>query len=100
MFYRLYLIIDLFSRKIVGWEIWETEEAKYAEELMKKTVISEKINGRPLVLHSDNGSPMKAVSIADRLSRQCGFLSHCLRIFEPVSAEEWAIRTEFVPMAA
>lgn len=59
-FYRLYLIIDIFSRKIVGWEIWETEEAKYAEELIKKTVVNEKIQGRPLVLHSDNGSPMKA----------------------------------------
>ncbi len=62
MFYRLYLIIDIFSRKIVGWEIWEKEEAKYAEELMKKTVVSEKIQGRPLVLHSDNGSPMKAAT--------------------------------------
>lgn len=62
MFYRLYLIIDIFSRKIVGWEIWETEEAIYPEELMKKTVISEKIQGRPLVLHSDNGSPMKAAT--------------------------------------
>lgn len=54
MFYRLCLI--------VGWEIWEREEAKYAEELMKKTVISEKIQGRPLVLHSDNGSPKKAAT--------------------------------------
>jgi putative transposase len=62
LFYRLYLIIDLFSRKIVGWEIWETEEAKYAEELVKKAVVSEKIQGRPLVLHSDNGSPMKAAT--------------------------------------
>lgn len=62
LFYRLYLIIDLFSRKIVGWEIWGTEEAKYAEELMKKAVVSEKIQGRPLVLHSDNGSPMKAAT--------------------------------------
>jgi len=62
MYYRLYLIIDIFSRKIVGWEIWETEESQYAEELMKKTVISEKIQGRPLVLHSDNGSPMKAAT--------------------------------------
>ena len=60
LFYRLYMIIDLFSRKIVGWEIWETEEAKFAEELIKKAIINEKIQGRPLVLHSDNGSPMKA----------------------------------------
>lgn len=62
LFYRLYMIIDLFSRKIVGWEIWETEEAKYAEELIKKAIINEKIQGRPLVLHSDNGSPMKAAT--------------------------------------
>ncbi|ESU31422.1 hypothetical protein G3A_16795, partial [Bacillus sp. 17376] len=62
LYYRLYLILDLFSRKIVGWEIWKTEEAKYAEELIKKTVVSEKIHGRPLVLHSDNGSPMKAAT--------------------------------------
>ncbi len=62
MFYRLYMIIDLFSRKIVGWEIGETEEAKYAEELMKKTVINERIQGKPLVLHSDDGNPMKAAT--------------------------------------
>lgn len=34
LFYRLYMIIDLFSRKIVGWEIWETEEAKFTEEFI------------------------------------------------------------------
>lgn len=62
LYYRLYLIIDLFSRKIVGWDIWETEEAKYAKELIKKAVINEKIQGAPLVLHSDNGSPMKAAT--------------------------------------
>ena len=61
-YYRLYLILDLFSRKIVGWDIWDTEEAKYAEELIKKAVINEKIQGAPLVLHSDNGSPMKAAT--------------------------------------
>lgn len=42
------MIIDVFSRKIVGREIWETKEAKYAEELIKKAVISEKIQGNLL----------------------------------------------------
>ena len=45
LFYRLYLILDLFSRKVVGWEVWETEEAKHAETLVKKAVINEKIQG-------------------------------------------------------
>lgn len=62
LYYRLYLILDLFSRKAVGWEVWETEEAKYAETLVKRAVMNERIQGAPLVLHSDNGSPMKATT--------------------------------------
>lgn len=31
LYYRLYFIIDLYSHKIVGWEIWETKTAEYAE---------------------------------------------------------------------
>jgi transposase InsO family protein len=62
MYHRLYLVIDLFSRKIVGWEIWETETAANAEKLIKKAVMKEEIHGKPLVLHSDNGSPMKAAT--------------------------------------
>ena len=62
LYYKLYLIIDIFSRKIVGWEVWETEDAAHAGELIKKTIVIEKIHGAPLVLHSDNGSPMKAAT--------------------------------------
>lgn len=60
LYFKLYLIIDIFSRKIVGWEVWEVEDAEHAKELVKRAVIKEKINGKPLVLHSDNGAPMKA----------------------------------------
>ncbi|WP_430750648.1 IS3 family transposase [Heyndrickxia sporothermodurans] len=76
LYYRLYLILDLFSRKVVGWEVWETEEAKHAETLVKKAVINEKIQGAPLVLHSDNGSPMKAetfLSLLEKLGIQSSF---------------------------
>ncbi|MEK5393416.1 IS3 family transposase [Margalitia sp. FSL K6-0131] len=76
LYYRLYLILDLFSRKVVGWEVWETEEAKHAETLVKKAVINEKIQGTPLVLHSDNGSPMKAetfLSLLEKLGIQSSF---------------------------
>lgn len=62
LYFKLYLILDLFSRKVVGWEVWESEEAKYAKKLIQKAVINEKIQGEPLVLHSDNGSPMKAAT--------------------------------------
>lgn len=69
LYYRLYLIIDLFSRKIVGWDIWETEEAKHAKTLIKKAIYNERILGAPLVLHSDNGSPMKAATFQALLEK-------------------------------
>lgn len=61
LFYYLYLVLDLFSRKIVSWEIWEEETAEHASQLIRRTVIREQcvIREKPLVLHSDNGSPMK-----------------------------------------
>jgi putative transposase len=69
IYFRLYMIIDLFSRKVVAWEVWESEEAHNAETLIKKAVIIEKIQGNPLVLHSDNGSPMKAETFQSLLEK-------------------------------
>ncbi len=68
-YFKLYLIVDIFSRFIVGWEVWESEKAEYAEYLVKKAVLSQDIQGRPLVLHSDNGSPMKAATFLATLER-------------------------------
>ncbi|MGV8147211.1 MAG: IS3 family transposase [Alkaliphilus sp.] len=62
LYFKLYLILDIFSRKIVGYEVWETETAANAEILIKKAVLTENIAGKPLVLHSDNGTPMKGAT--------------------------------------
>ena len=59
MFFYLYLIVDIFSRKIVGWEVHERESAELAAGLIRQTVLAEGCLMRPLVLHADNGSPMK-----------------------------------------
>ena len=69
IYYYLYMIMDLFSRKIVGWEIWETESSELASKLVTKAVYSENvlILDQPLVLHSDNGSPMKGASLLTTL---------------------------------
>ena len=55
IYYYLYMIMDLFSRKIVGWEIWEKESSEYASQLVRKAVYSENVllNEKPLILHSD-----------------------------------------------
>ena len=68
-YYKLYLIIDMFSRLIVGYEVWETEKAEYAEHLIKKATLSQGLAGKPLVLHSDNGSPMKAATFLATLEK-------------------------------
>lgn len=65
-FYYLYLISDLFSRKIVAWEVWDNETAIHASELIRRAVLSEKISAprrKPLILHSDNGSPMNIIIV-------------------------------------
>lgn len=63
IFYRLYLVMDIYSRKIVGWEIHENETADNAALLIRKACLTEGINGQSLVLHSDNGSPMKGATM-------------------------------------
>ena len=60
MFFHLHLIVDIFSRKIVGWEVYERESPEFAATLIQKAVWAEACISRPLVLHADNGSPMKA----------------------------------------
>jgi transposase InsO family protein len=62
-FYRLYLALDIFSRKIVGWEVHEHESANHASLLIRKTCLAEGIREDGLVLHSDNGGPMKGATM-------------------------------------
>ena len=68
-YYKLYLILDMFSRLIVAWEVWETERAEYAEQLVRRAVLAQGVSGRPLILHSDNGSPMKAATFLATLEK-------------------------------
>lgn len=69
LFFYLYLIMDVFSRKIVGWEVYETESASQASVVFRKTYLREGIAGGDLVLHSDNGSPMKGATMLATLQR-------------------------------
>jgi len=69
LFYYLYLIMDLYSRKIVAWEIHEREASDLAARLIHRACLAEGTAAQPLVLHSDNGSPMKGASMLETLSR-------------------------------
>lgn len=70
MFFYLYVILDVFSRKIVGWEVWEEESGEHASELIRRASLAEgRLSTSPLVLHSDNGSPMKAATMLATLRK-------------------------------
>ena len=66
-FFYLYLIMDIFSRKIVGWEVHPHEGGGEAATLIQRAVIAESCFRKPLVLHSDNGSPMKSQTMQTKL---------------------------------
>ena len=63
------MIIDIFSRKIVGYEVWEEENGEHSNTLIQRALLSERINGELLVLHSDNGGPMKAATFLGTLEK-------------------------------
>ena len=69
MFFFLYLIMDIFSRKVVGWEIHAEQTSEHAALIFRKAHLREGVGAGDLVLHSDNGSPMKGATLLATLQR-------------------------------
>lgn len=65
--FYLYLVEDLFSRKIVGYEVYETESGEQAAALIERTVRREGCWQCPPVLHADNGAAMKSQTLQMKL---------------------------------
>lgn len=67
--FYLYLMMDVYSRKIVGHEVYARETGELACEFVEKAYWREHLaaQSKPLVLHSDNGSPMKAATFLEKL---------------------------------
>jgi transposase InsO family protein len=58
-FLYLYLIMDVWSRRVVGWQVFERESAEHAAALFQRACRETGANPKGLVLHSDNGNPMR-----------------------------------------
>lgn len=63
IYFYLYFFMDIFSRKVVGWQVYETESSEQASEVMRDICARERIAPNQVVLHSDNGSPMKGATL-------------------------------------
>lgn len=67
-FFYLYVILDIFSRYVVGWLIAERETALLAHQLIDQTCTRQGIVRDELTLHSDRGGPMRSQTVAHLLS--------------------------------
>ncbi len=63
-------MVDVWSRKVVAWDVAEREDAQIAADLVSRACLRERIsNGRshPLIVHADNGNAMRAATLESRL---------------------------------
>ena len=74
----LYLVIDVWSRKVVAWDVAEVESAAIAADLVQRACLKERYrrprgvganqpHQQPLILHADNGNAMRAATLESRL---------------------------------
>jgi putative transposase len=69
LYFYWYMVLDVYSRKIVGHEVHVVESADLAALLMRKASLAEGLAGRKVVLHSDNGSAMKGATMLATLEK-------------------------------
>lgn len=62
-FFYLYLFLDIFSRKVVGWQVYDAENSAHASDLLRDICDREGLSRHQLILHSDNGGPMKGATM-------------------------------------
>jgi len=63
-YYYLYVILDIYSRYVVGWMVAHREQAELAERLIAETLAKQEITAGQLTLHADRGSSMTSKPVA------------------------------------
>ncbi len=69
VFWYLYLIMDIWSRRITGWAVHPTQRDAHAAELFTTVCHEQAVSTTGLVLHADNGSPMRGATMLASLER-------------------------------
>jgi len=62
-FFYLYLFLDIWSRRIVGAEVHDTQQSELAARLLRRICVDNNLDTSKLVVHSDNGAPMKGSTL-------------------------------------
>jgi putative transposase len=69
LFFYLYLFVDIFSRKVVGWQVFDCESAEKAAALLEDICRRQGISANQITVHSDNGGPMKGETMLATMQR-------------------------------
>jgi putative transposase len=67
--FYLYLVMDIYSRKIVGGQVYDVESSELAGEVLRDICARERIAPNQVELHSDNGSPMRGAAMLATLQK-------------------------------
>lgn len=67
-YYYLYVILDIFSRYVVGWMIAEGERAEFAKMLISEACLEQDVKADDLTIHADNGPSMTAQPVAQLMA--------------------------------
>jgi putative transposase len=70
-YFYLYMIIDMYSRKVVGWEVFAKEDGTLARLLFAQALNAENIPAGQITVHSDNGKPMRSTSLRSLFDMLC-----------------------------
>lgn len=62
--FHLYVILDIYSRRVVGWMVAARESAVLAKKLIEQTIAKERIERGRLTIHADRGSSMRSKEVA------------------------------------
>ena len=66
-YYYLYVILDIYSRYVVGWMLAHCEQAELASKLIRQTVEKQNVSEDELIIHSDRGPSMTSHSVSQLL---------------------------------
>jgi putative transposase len=76
LYYSLYVILDLFSRYVVGWMVAAHESARLAERLIEATCRKQHIGPHQITMHADRGAPMRSQLLVELYADLCIGVSH------------------------
>ena len=68
VWYFLYVVLDIFSRYVVGWMVAASESAELATQLVEEACTRHGVEPGQLRLHSDRGAPMTSKTLAQKLA--------------------------------